>query len=948
MMIVNSSFIKSQKAMIKIQDTAERKRLIEDSNRTKHWKKWGPYLSDRQWGTVREDYSADGNAWDYFSHDQSRSRAYRWGEDGIMGISDNHQRLCFAIALWNGKDAILKERLFGLTNSEGNHGEDVKEYYFYLDSTPTHSYMKGLYKYPHNAFPYEQLIQENGRRKREDSRAFEFELMDTGIFDEDRYFDVFVEYAKNSPEDILIEITVVNRGPEAKELHLAPTLWFRNTWSWGKTEEPKPALQGVKSSGDFQVVKAEFTDLKSSQPEVKKWLYCQTPKAMLYTENETNNERFGWGKNTSYVKDGINDYIVNGQTGAVNHQQGTKVSPYYHLNLAPGETKVVRLRLSDIDDLTTPFGSEFTSVFAQRKSEADQFYQAVTPYEKLSPEMRNVQRQAFAGMLWSKQFFHYVVQDWINGDPGAPAPPPQRKNSGRNSEWTHLFNEDIISMPDKWEYPWFAAWDLAFHTIPLALIDPEFAKKQLYLFTREWFMHPNGQIPAYEWNFSDVNPPVHAWAAWRVYKIEEKMYGNADHEFLEQLFQKLSLYFTWWINRKDVDGNNLFGGGFLGLDNIGVFDRSNLKISGASIEQADGTSWMGMFCLNLLKMATELTKINRNSKVYDDMASKYFQHFLLIAEALNKLGGTQVNIWDNSSYEEGGGFFYDILKVPANALEGGNHPFSFSMKVRSMVGLIPLFAVEMIDQDTLNKYLSSDFRKRADWFLANRPDLTDNIYIDDTSSNLMEGGLALSLVSPARLKLILKRMLDEAEFLGDYGIRALSKSHQPPYPYTLPFAIRMEDGSYEKPVVEYEPGESRFGLFGGNSNWRGPIWMPVNFLIIESLQKFHYYLGDDFKVEYPSGSGKMMNLWEVSTAISQRLINIFLPKSAGNSERPVYGGTKKFQEDPNWNQYILFYEYFHGDNGAGIGASHQTGWTGVVAKLIQQHGSYTAQGKSPE
>lgn len=926
--------------MIKIQDTAERKRLIEDSNRTKHWKKWGPYLSDRQWGTVREDYSHDGNAWDYFSHDQSRSRAYRWGEDGIMGISDNHQRLCFAIALWNGKDPILKERLFGLTNNEGNHGEDVKEYYFYLDSTPTHSYMKGLYKYPHNAFPYEQLINENRERKAQNSSAFEFELIDTKIFDNNRYFDVFVEYAKNTPEDILIQITVVNHGPEAKDLHLAPTLWFRNTWSWGTKEEGKPSLESVNSSGDFKVVKAEYTDLKSAELEIKKWLYCETPDTMLYTENETNKERFGWGKNTSYVKDGINDYIVNQKTNAVNHQKGTKVSPHYHLNLAPGETKVVRLRLSDIDDLATPFGSEFRSVFEQRKSEADQFYQAVTPYQELPAEMRNVQRQAFAGMLWSKQFFHYVVQDWMNGD---DTPPPNQRKNGRNSEWTHLFNEDIISMPDKWEYPWFAAWDLAFHTIPLALIDPDFAKKQLYLFTREWYMHPNGQIPAYEWNFSDVNPPVHAWAAWRVYKIEQRMYNKADHVFLEQLFQKLSLYFTWWINRKDVDGNNLFGGGFLGLDNIGVFDRSNLNIAGASIEQADGTSWMGMFCLNLLKMATELAKIHPSSQVYDDMASKYFQHFLLIAEALNKLGGDSVNIWD-----QGDGFFYDILKVPANALEGGNNPFSFSMKVRSMVGLIPLFAVETIDQETLDKYLSHDFKKRADWFRENRQNLTGNIYIDDKCSNLMEGGLALSLVSPQRLELILKRMLDQSEFLGEYGIRALSKSHGPDHPYVLPFAIRMGDGSYQKPLVEYEPGESRFGLFGGNSNWRGPIWMPVNFLIIESLQKFHYYLGDDYKVEYPTGSGKMMNLWEVSTEISQRLINIFLPKSKGSSERPVYGGTKKFQDDPNWNQYILFYEYFHGDNGAGIGASHQTGWTGVVAKLIQQHGLHTAKGESPE
>ncbi|MFM6351863.1 MAG: MGH1-like glycoside hydrolase domain-containing protein [Dolichospermum sp.] len=939
--------------MIKIEDTAERKRLVADSSGGGRWKKWGPYLSDRQWGTVREDYSPDGSAWDYFSHDESRSRAYRWGEDGIMGISDNHQRLCFAIALWNGKDAILKERLFGLTNTEGNHGEDVKEYYFNLESTPNHSYMKGMYKYPHNAFPYQQLIEENGRRKHQNSPTPEseaipeFELIDTGIFDENRYFDVFVEYAKNSPEDILIQITVVNHGPDAQELHLAPTLWFRNTWSWGDTKEGKPSLESVNSSGNFKVVKAQYkaqsTDLKSVQL-VEKWLYCETPDAMLYTENETNKERFNWGKNdSSYVKDGIHNYIVNRQTGAVNHQKGTKVSPHYRLNLAPGETKVVRLRLSDIDDLTTPFGSEFGSVFEQRKSEADQFYQAITPYEELPAEMRNVQRQAFAGLLWTKQYYHYVVQDWIKGDPGAP-PPDGRKNSLRNSEWTHLFNEDIISMPDKWEYPWFAAWDLAFHTIPLALIDPEFAKKQLYLFTREWYMHPNGQIPAYEWNFGDVNPPVHAWAAWRVYKIEEKMYGKGDKVFLEQLFQKMSLYFTWWVNRKDVDGNNLFGGGFLGLDNIGVFDRSNLNIADASIEQADGTSWMAMFCLNLLKMATELAKICKDSKIYDDMASKYFQHFLLIAEAMNKLGGDKVNLWDDKD-----NFFYDILKVPAYSTDRGFGSFSCPMKVRSMVGLIPLFAVEIIDQETLENYLSSDFKKRADWFLENRPDLTENIYIDKTSSNLMKGGLALSLVTPERLKLILKRMLDEAEFLGKYGIRGLSKHHKSPY--ELPFVIRMRDGSYQKPWVQYEPAESKLGLFGGNSNWRGPIWMPVNFLIVESLQKFHYYLGDDFKVEYPSGpsgSKKMMNLWEVSTEISQRLINIFLPESEGSSARPVYGGAKKFQEDPNWNQYILFYEYFHGDNGAGIGSSHQTGWTGIVAKLIQQHGAYTAQGKNPQ
>jgi hypothetical protein len=941
--------------MVNIEDTQERKRLIEDRNSEKQWKRWGPYLSDRQWGTVREDYSADGNAWDDFSHDQARSRTYRWGEDGIMGISDNHQRLCFGIALWNGEDPILKERLFGLTGNEGNHGEDVKEYYFYLDNTPTHSYMKGLYKYPHSAFPYEWLVNENARRKAENPRASEFELMDTGVFNHDRYFDVFVEYAKNSPEDILIEIRVVNRGSEAKELHLAPTLWFRNTWSWGITGETKPSLQGINSSSDFKVVEASFKDprLDPSQA-IKKWLYCQNPDAMLYTENETNKAKLGGGENTSYVKDGINDYIVRNQTGAVNpDQRGTKVSPYYRLNIAAGETKIVRLRLSDIQNLPTPFGDEFGSVFAQRKSEADKFYQAVTPFEELPSEMRNVQRQAFAGMLWMKQFYYYVVQDWVNGDNvedsvnGDRGNPPEQRKYGRNHEWTHLYNADIISMPDKWEYPWFAAWDLAFHTIPLALIDPEFAKNQLYIFTKEWYMHPNGQIPAYEWNFGDVNPPVHAWAAWRVYKIEEKMYGKADQDFLEELFQKLSLYFTWWVNRKDLDGKNLFGGGFLGLDNISVFDRSNLKIDGASIEQSDGTSWMGMFCLNLLKMATELAKGESNNKVYEAMASKYFQHFLLIAEAMNKLGGQ--GLWDDKNdTDDKDKFFYDILKVPPNVLLGGNNAFCFLMKVRSMVGLIPLFAVETIDQETLDKYLQYDFKKRYEWFLSNRPDLTksENIYLDKTESNLMEGGVAFSLVNPDKLKLILKRMLDESEFFGPYGIRSLSKSHEHPHPYILPFSIRTVDGNYIQPIVEYEPAESRFGLFGGNSNWRGPVWMPVNFLIIESLQKFHRYLGDDFKVECPTGSGKWMNLWEVAAEISHRLIKIFLPKD-GQSQRPVYGGTEKFQTDPNWNNYILFYEYFHGDNGAGIGASHQTGWTGVVAKLIRQYGEYYCCRKTP-
>ncbi|MEL7409464.1 MAG: glucosidase, partial [Cyanobacteria bacterium J06558_2] len=766
---------------------------------------------------------------------------------------------------------------------------------------------------------------------------------------DDQYFDVFIEYAKNSPEDILIQITVANRGATSATLHLAPTLWFRNTWSWGHEDSAKPSLSMLESNNDLSIIEADFANQGLDKRGLgKKWLYCQQPEAMLFTENETNLERFGWGTNAGYVKDGINDYIVHNQADAVNpNQVGTKAAPYYCLNIAGGEEQVIRLRLSDQPNLVSPLGAEFETIFAQRKAEANEFYQAVTPYAELPGEMRQVQRQAFAGMLWTKQFYYYVVQDWLNGDPNS-SPPPESRKLSRNREWTHLFNEDIISMPDKWEYPWYAAWDLAFHTIPLCLIDPEFAKDQLYLFTREWYLHPNGQMPAYEWNFGDVNPPVHGWAAWRVYKIEQSMYGESDRTFLEQVFQKLSLYFTWWVNRKDEEGNNLFGGGFLGLDNIGVFDRSNLRIAGASIEQSDGTSWMGMFCLNLLKMATELAQGSADSRAYGDMASKFFQHFLLIADAMNKIGGDEANIWD-----EADNFYYDILNVPANVLPEGNDPFQFQMKLRSMVGLIPLFAVEAIDQEILDKYLMQDFVDRFQWFLNNRQDLTkhQNIYIDQTDSNLMEGGLSLSLVNPDKLRLILQRMLDESEFFSPYGIRAMSRVHAPEQqPYQLPFSIRTEDGNLISPRVEYEPAESRFGLFGGNSNWRGPIWMPVNFLLIESLQKFHRYLGDDFKVECPTGSGNMMNLWEVAEIISQRLINIFLPE-AGNTEqgdRPVYGGTTKFQNDPHWNQYILFYEYFHGDNGAGVGAAHQTGWTGVVAKLIQQYGKYAAQDKSPE
>lgn len=884
----------------------EIRRLEAAKNRTAHWRRWGPYLSERQWGTVREDYSAQGSAWDYFTHDQSRGRAYRWGEDGIAGISDNHQKLCFAIALWNGEDPILKERLFGLTGSEGNHGEDVKEYYFYLDNTPTHSYMKTLYKYPQRAFPYAKLVEENRKRGRGQP---EFELMDTGIFSEDRYYDIFVEYAKNSPDDILIQIEVVNRGPEEKTLLLLPTLWFRNTWSW-RANARKPGLKAVRSDASFSVIEAAHLALG------KRWLYCEGKSELLFTENETNAARLFGKKNSSpYVKDGIDNFIVHGKKDAVNpHQVGTKFSASYQLRLGAGESKKVRLRLTDQEKVPELFGPNFAAVFEERKKDADEFYDAVTP-PNLSDELRAVQRQAFAGMLWSKQFYHYVVEDWLQGDPMLTPPPSERK-FGRNRDWVHLYNEDILSMPDKWEYPWFAAWDLAFHLIPLAMVDPEFAKNQLILLTREWYMHPNGQIPAYEWAFSDVNPPVHAWAAWRIYKIEKKMYGNPDKRFLERVFQKLLLNFTWWVNRKDEEGNNIFEGGFLGLDNIGVFDRGAQLPTGGHIEQSDGTSWMGMYCLNMLAIALELAKDNAS---YEDIASKFFEHFLYIADAMNRIGGQ--GLWDEKD-----GFYYDVLYLP-----NGQH---LPLKVRSMVGLIPLFAVETLEPEVVDAL--PGFKKRLEWFIRNRPDLAKNV------ASMEEPGIGerrlLSIVSPEKLKRILRKMLDENEFFGDYGIRALSRVHA-----KVPYIFNVAGHPHR---VDYEPAESSIGLFGGNSNWRGPVWFPVNYLMIESLQKFHFYLGNDFKLECPAGSGKMATLWDAATEISHRLMRIFFKDAHGR--RPVFGGSEKFQSDPHWRDYILFYEYFHGDNGAGIGASHQTGWTGLVAKLIQQCGDYCGAKKAPE
>jgi hypothetical protein len=878
---------------------AEEKRLEISRNRAAHWKRWGPYLSERAWGTVREDYSPHGTAWDYLTHDQARSKAYRWGEDGIAGISDRHQQVCFAVALWNGRDPILKERLFGLTGSEGNHGEDAKEYYFYLDSTPTHSYMKFLYKYPQAEFPYARLVEENRRRGKPEP---EYELIDTGIFDQGRYFDVLVEYAKATPEDILVRVSVTNRGPEPSEIHLLPTIWFRNTWSWDHSERPRlHRIKDVKNASVVQLCHRYYGH---------RWLFCQGAPELLFTENETNTRRlYNHDNGSGLSKDGINDYIVRGDKDAINPGlNGSKSAAHYRMTIGPGETKVIKLRLTDLEIPPTngdPCGSAFDKAFEDRLSEADEFYAAIIP-SHLSEDAKNVCRQAFAGLLWGKQFYYYDVRKWLAGDPATP-PPPAERLSGRNSQWSHLYNDDIISMPDKWEYPWYAAWDLAFHCVPIALVDPDFAKEQLILLLREWYMHPNGQLPAYEWALGDVNPPVHAWAAWRVYKIEKKRTGRGDTKFLERIFQKLLLNFTWWVNRKDAEGRNIFQGGFLGLDNIGVFDRSAQLPTGGHIEQADGTSWMGMYSLNMLAIALELA---RDNPAYEDMASKFWEHFLYIANAMNNLGGGGEGMWDEED-----GFYYDVLHLP----EGG-----FPMKVRSMVGLIPMFAVETLEPEMLSRLPA--FKRRLEWFIANRTDLVHNVACMRTPGE--QERRMLSIIDRGRLRRVLKVMLDENEFLSPYGIRALSRHH-----LDNPYALRVNGVEHS---VRYEPAESSTGLFGGNSNWRGPVWFPVNFLIIESLQKFHHYLGEQYRVECPTGSGQMMTLREVAAEISRRLTRIFLQDE--NGRRPVYGGVEKFQTDPHWRDLILFHEYFHGDNGAGIGASHQTGWTGLVAKLIQQSG----------
>ncbi len=878
----------------------EQQRLVESEQRSAHWRRWGPYLSERQWGTVREDYSPGGTAWDYFPHDHARSRAYRWGEDGIGGISDNHQRLCFALALWNGHDPILKERLFGLTGPQGNHGEDVKEYYFYLDSTPTHSSMKFLYKYPHAAFPYERLVEENARRGR---REPEFELLDTGVFAESRYFDVTVEYAKAAVDDMLIRITAVNRGPEPAGLHLLPTLWFRNTWDWD-VGAPKPRLSAPGGVAGAAVIAAEHQTLGHYR------LAAEGAPELLFVDNETNYPRiFGCAGPSRFPKDGINDYIVGGRHDTVNPaREGTKAAAHYQFTLGPGESATVRLRLSDVASgpREGPFAQDFDATMALRLREADDFYGRVIP-RTLSAEGRRVMRQALGGLLWSKQFYHYDVKRWLAGDPTQPPPPPERLH-GRNHDWTHLYNEDVISMPDKWEYPWYAAWDLAFHMIPLALVDPEFAKSQIVLFLREWYMHPNGQIPAYEWALGDVNPPVHAWAAWRVYKIDRRIRGVADRQFLEKVFHKHLLNFTWWVNRKDPEGNNVFEGGFLGLDNIGVFDRSAPLPTGGHIEQSDGTSWMGMYCLNMLAMALELA---REDPAYEDVASKFFEHFVYIAHATRHVGGEDMSLWDDKD-----GFYYDVLALPDGRRE--------RMKVRSLVGLIPLFAVETWDSEG-TEHLSG-FRRRARWFIENNPEFREHLALVDKPG----GGrrFMLSIVTCDQLPRVLRYMLDEDEFLSDHGIRALSRYHKD-HPYILKV-------NGEEHRVDYEPAESSTGVFGGNSNWRGPVWFPVNFLLVESIQKFHHFFGDNLKVACPTGSNSQVNLWQVATELSRRLAHIFLPGPDGR--RAVNGGAEVFNQDAHWRDLIFFYEYFHGDNGAGIGASHQTGWTGLVAKLLQQSG----------
>jgi len=870
---------------------AEQLRMQAQNSKTAAWDRWGPYLSERQWGTVREDYSPHGEAWDYFSHDQARSRAYRWGEDGIAGVSDKKQRLCLALALWNGRDPILKERLFGLTNGEGNHGEDVKEIYYYLDATPSHSYLKMLYKYPQAAFPYTRLVEENRRRGKDRP---EYELMDTGVFDEDRYFDIFVEYAKAGVDDILMQVTVHNHGTEIAPLHLLPQLWFRNTWAWGH-DPARPVL----SADERGCIVVEHPGLRGYH------CHFDGDPDLLFCDNETNVRRLYGMADAGHFKDAFHDYVIHARHQAVNPQQnGSKAAAHYIYSVPARGEITMRLRLARGRN-PNPF-ADFAAVIQQRRNEADEFYAGIQA-DIPDADGKLIQRQALAGMIWSKQFYYYDIPQWLKGDPAMPPPPAERRH-GRNHEWFHLNNADIVSMPDKWEYPWYAAWDLAFHCVSLALVDPAFAKHQLLLMTRVWYMHPNGQIPAYEWAFGDVNPPVHAWAVWEVYKLERDANGGqGDRDFLERELHKLIVNFTWWVNRKDIDGNNVFQGGFLGLDNIGVFDRSAPLPTGGYIDQADGTSWMAMYALNLMRIALELALHN---PAYEDIATKFFEHFLGIAAAMNDIGYQGVDLWDEDDQ-----FFYDVLRLP----DGEMTP----LKVRSMVGLIPLYAVEILEPEILEKL--PDFKRRLEWFLNYRPDLAALV------SHWSEPGHGnrrlLSLLRGHRMKRLLERMLDETEFLSDYGIRSLSRAHlDTPYVFDC----------CGKPMsVHYQPGESGSGVFGGNSNWCGPVWFPVNYLLVTSLRRFAEYYGEEFKIEYPTGSGHFISIDEVADAVAERLTRLFRRDSEGR--RPVFGDQEKFQTDPHFRDYLLFYEYFHGDSGRGVGASHQTGWTGLVSHLLQPH-----------
>ena len=886
---------------------AESLRLQQDAARESNWKRWGPYLADRQWGTVREDYSADGDSWSYFPHDHARSRAYRWGEDGLLGVCDREGRLCLALALWNGRDPILKERLFGLNGREGNHGEDAKEEWFHLDSSPTHAYLKALYKYPQCEFPYAKLVSENARRGKDQP---EYELADTGAFAESRYFDVLAEYAKASPDDVLARFTITNRGPEPATIHVLPTLWFRNTWSWNREGEGYGKRPRLAADGE-RAITAEHATLGRLRFAVD-----GEPLALLFTENETNQQRlFRTPNRQPYVKDAFHEYVVRGAKDAVRPQRfGTKAAAQFALTLAPGESRVLRARLAPEGEASaTPFDDAFDAVFAARIAECDAWWASRIPAE-LSEEERRVARQAYAGLLWSKQFYFYVVKDWLEGDPAMPAPPAARA-LGRNRDWTHLHNRDVISMPDKWEYPWYAAWDLAFHMLPFARADVEFAKQQLVLFTREWYMHPNGQLPAYEWAFDDVNPPVHAWAAWRVYKRSGPK-GGRDRLFLERVFQKLLLNFTWWVNRKDVDGNHLFAGGFLGLDNVGVFDRSKPLPGGARLEQADGTAWMAFYCGTLLSIALELAS---EDPAYEDLASKFFEHFVAIADAMNHFGGT--GLWDDAD-----GFYYDRIHVDGKATP---------MRLRSVVGLIPLIACEVLEQDVIDRL--PGFRKRMQWFLENRKDLASHIaYLDADGDGRPDarGHRLLAIPSRERLERVLRVLLDESEFLSPHGIRSMSRAHA-----AKPYEFAVGGSTYR---VCYSPAESTTELFGGNSNWRGPVWLPLNFLLVEALERYHYFYGDTLKVECPTGSNRWLDLKQVANELSRRMVSLFVPGADGR--RPFAGGDERFDRDPHWRELALFHEYFDGDTGRGLGASHQTGWTALVVHALEKLAQERAAG----